>query len=188
MKQLTERQKSGKSMITESGRRWSRNSEALSQLRFCNTLIGDGGVIIGQFMPFCLSSGLSGSRSIPGCGEGHDAIRLGKLGAAVPAFVLARTCFRSPAIERAKKREMAAEQLKYDADTGDVVFARDVLHHCDLAQCLPEFLRGSNPSGAFVFDELYTHHLLQLIRESVFVAGCDLSLCNNRRVRHGRRA
>jgi ubiquinone/menaquinone biosynthesis C-methylase UbiE len=126
-----------------------------------------------------LKLGVSGkSVLIPGCGEGHDAIRLGKLGADVHAFDISPDML-SVARNRAGEegvqvdfREMAAEQLKYGDDTFDVVFARDVLHHCDLARCLPEFRRVVKPGGFFVFDELYTHHLLQGLRESAF--GCWL--------------
>jgi len=115
---------------------------------------------------------------IPGCGEGHDAIRLSKLDADVHAFDISPDML-SVAQDRADEegvhvdfRRMAAEQLQYPSDRFDVVFARDVLHHCDLTRCLPEFLRVVKPGGIFVFDELYTHHLLQQLRESSF--GCWL--------------
>ena len=111
---------------------------------------------------------------IPGCGDGADAILLNKLGAQVHAFDLSPDML-DVARERADReeasvefRQMAAEQLSYADNTFDVIFARDILHHCDLARCLPEFLRVLKPGGVFLIDELYTHRALQRLRESRF--------------------
>ncbi len=109
---------------------------------------------------------------IPGCGEGTDAIRLSRLGAEVCAFDLSQEMLTIAVEHKVREsvtadfRCMPAERLDYPDDRFDVIFARDVLHHCDLARCLPEFIRVVKPGGFFVFDELYTHHLLQRIRES----------------------
>lgn len=111
---------------------------------------------------------------VPGCGDGADAIRISKLGASVQAFDLSPDML-AVAQERAAEeqvrvdfRQMAAEQVQYPRDSFDVVFARDVLHHCDLSRCLPEFLRVLKPGGVFLIDELYTHRRLQRLRESRF--------------------
>jgi hypothetical protein len=40
------------------------------------------------------------------------------------------------------------------------------LHHCDLSRCVPEVVRVAKPGAFVLIDELYTHRLLQSIRES----------------------
>jgi ubiquinone/menaquinone biosynthesis C-methylase UbiE len=120
-----------------------------------------------------LKIGIEGkSILVPGCGEGGDAIRFRRLGAKVYAFDISPDMLEV-ARKRAEEeqvqvdfRQMPAEQLGYPDRYFDVVFARDVLHHCDLSRCLPELLRVLEPGGVFLIDELYTHHRLQYVRES----------------------
>lgn len=118
------------------------------------------------------------SALVPGCGEGLDAIRLSKLGAEVCAFDLSPDMLRV-AGERAEQegavidfRQMPCERLSYVDESFDLIFIHDVLHHCDLTRCLSELVRVAKPGGRVLINELYTHSVLQNIRESRF--GCWL--------------
>jgi ubiquinone/menaquinone biosynthesis C-methylase UbiE len=113
-----------------------------------------------------------------GCGEGLDAIHLAKLGANVYAFDISPDML---AIAKARARdegvsvkfiEMAAENLDYRDNEFDVVVAVNILHHCNLDKCLPEIRRVAKPDAFVLVNELYTHRLLQRIRESRM--GCAL--------------
>ena len=115
---------------------------------------------------------------VPGCGEGVDAIRMSKAGAHAHAFDISPDMVRV-AEERAAEeaaavdiRQMAAERLTYGDDTFDVIFLHDVLHHCDLDKCLEELVRVAKRDAFVIIDELYTHDILQRIRESKL--GCWL--------------
>ena len=122
-----------------------------------------------------IDRGLDGKAALViGCGEGFDAIRLAKLGATVHAFDLSPDML-AVAEERAAEehvqvhfREMAAERIGYADNSFDIVFVCDVLHHCDLKQCVPEIVRVARPGAFVLIDELYTHRFLQLTRESRF--------------------
>jgi len=107
---------------------------------------------------------------VPGCGQGTDAIVAAKLGARVSAFDISLEM-----LELASRRAsdanaaidlgvMPAERLSYQDSTFDVVYVRDVLHHCDVAQSIAELRRVSKDHALVVVDELYTHSLLQRMR------------------------
>jgi ubiquinone/menaquinone biosynthesis C-methylase UbiE len=126
-----------------------------------------------------LKAGVNGKTVlVVGCGEGSDAIRLAMLGADVHAFDISADMI-AVAKERARDeglrvdfQEMAAENLNYGDNTFDVLFALDILHHCDLERCLPEIVRVAKPDAFLLVDELYTHRMLQRLRESEL--GCAL--------------
>ncbi len=108
---------------------------------------------------------------VPGCGAGFDAIVLGKLGANVHAFDISPEML-ALAAERAGAEgvsidfePMAAEQQKYPNATFDLIFVRDLLHHCDIAGSMREFIRVAKPGATIIIDELYTHSLLPWLRE-----------------------
>jgi ubiquinone/menaquinone biosynthesis C-methylase UbiE len=109
---------------------------------------------------------------IPGCGDGHDAIRLSRAGAEVHAFDISQDMLRTAQNCADHEnvsvcfRAMPAEEIDYPDNSFDMVFARDILHHCDVARCICELVRVIKPGGYMVIDELYTHHQLQRIRES----------------------
>lgn len=115
---------------------------------------------------------------VPGCGFGDDAIRLAMLGAQVSAFDLSPESL-DIARERAARaglgdaidfREMPAEDLSaYADDSFDLVVFVDILHHVDIAPAIREIARVTRPGGRVIGDELYTHSLLQRVRESAVV-------------------
>jgi len=115
---------------------------------------------------------------VPGCGEGLDAIRINKLGAEVYAFDISPDMLRVAEKRAAEEkttvgfRQMACEHLSYASNTFDLIFVHDILHHCELTRSLSEFIRVAKPGAFLVIDELYTHRILQRIRESRF--GCWL--------------
>src|SRR6185437_13268926 len=51
----------------------------------------------------------------------------------------------------------------------DLVFLVDILHHVDIAAAMNKIARVLKPGGTIVGNELYTHSLLQRVRESVLV-------------------
>lgn len=120
-----------------------------------------------------LAHGITGKRLlVPGCGDGFDAIVCAKMGARVSAFDISPEMLRL-AQERAREAEaeiefaaMPAENLSYANDTFDVIYIRDVLHHCDIGPTLSQLQRVARPGAWIVIDELYTHSLLQGIRDS----------------------
>jgi ubiquinone/menaquinone biosynthesis C-methylase UbiE len=109
---------------------------------------------------------------VPGCGDGVDAIRCAKLGADVRAIDLSPDMLQlaedSAVAEgvEVEFRGMPAERLDFADSTFDVVFVRDLLHHCDVGACLSELARVAKPGALIVIDELYTHSNLQKLRES----------------------
>jgi SAM-dependent methyltransferase len=123
-----------------------------------------------------LAADLAGKRVlVPGCGYGEDAIRLAMLGAEVSAFDLSPEIL---AIARARAEAarlsidfdiMPAEALTYPDDHFDAVLFVDILHHVDIAPAIAEVRRVLRPGGLVIGDELYTHSLLQRVRESWLV-------------------
>lgn len=109
---------------------------------------------------------------VPGCGDGIDAIRLAKLDANVRAFDLSPDMLRlaeEHATEEGLTIEfsiMPAERLSYANDTFDVIFIRDLLHHCELPMCMSELRRVAKPGAFILIDELYTYSAVQRLRES----------------------
>jgi 2-polyprenyl-3-methyl-5-hydroxy-6-metoxy-1,4-benzoquinol methylase len=124
-----------------------------------------------------LAIGVQGRRVlIPGCGFGEDAIRVARMGAEVWASDL------SPDLLRIAERRaaamgaagirfdvMPAEATGYAADSFDVVFFNNILHHVDIPRTLAETRRLLKPGGIVVVNELYTHSAIQRLRESRLV-------------------
>jgi ubiquinone/menaquinone biosynthesis C-methylase UbiE len=122
-----------------------------------------------------LKAGLTGRTVlVPGCGAGIDAIRCARLGAAVHAIDLSPEMLRLAEVAAAKQgaavefRCMPAERLAYADSTFDLIFVRDLLHHCEIDACLSELTRVAKPGALLVIDELYTHRRLQTLRNSTF--------------------
>lgn len=113
---------------------------------------------------------------VPGCGAGDDAILCAKLGANVHAFDLSPEMLQLAEEAAAAEgvtiefRRMPAEQLCYADGTFDLIFVRDLLHHCVVDQSVAEIARVSKPDALVVVDELYTHTALQKLRNSAFGA------------------
>lgn len=114
----------------------------------------------------------SGKRAlVPGCGSAFDAIILAHLGANVSAFDLSEDML-TVAAEKAAARNvrldlqrMPAEELLYGDNSFDLIWGRDILHHCDIGRTMAELIRVAKPDAQVFFDEVYTHSLLQRIRE-----------------------
>jgi ubiquinone/menaquinone biosynthesis C-methylase UbiE len=122
---------------------------------------------------------LAGKRiMVPGCGFGDDAIRLAKLGAEVHAFDLSPDL-----LEIARQRALAmgvtglhfdvmpAEALTYPDDFFDLILFNDILHHVDIPKAVSEARRVLKAGGKIIANELYTHSLVQRVRESHIVSG-----------------
>jgi 2-polyprenyl-3-methyl-5-hydroxy-6-metoxy-1,4-benzoquinol methylase len=126
---------------------------------------------------------------VPGCGGGVDAIRCAQMGAHVKAVDLSSDMLRvaESAAARAGVRAdfscMPAEDLDFDDNTFDVIFVRDLLHHCDVSACIAELVRVAKPGASVVIDELYTHTVLQKLRTSA--VGRFLYKRVRRRIYHG---
>ena len=115
---------------------------------------------------------------VPGCGFGDDAIRLAKLGAKVHASDLSEDL-----LDIARKRAvkmgitdihfevMPAEVLSYPDNYFDIVYFNDILHHVNIKKSVAEARRVLKPEGKVIANELYTHSLLQRVRESRLVSG-----------------
>lgn len=112
---------------------------------------------------------------VVGCGFGDDAIRIAKLGANVYAFDLSP---ESLAIaEKNAERygvsvqfgEMPAEKLAYPHAYFDVVVARDIMHHVNISETMAELRQVAKPGAVFVFDEIYSHSITDVIRRSWLV-------------------
>jgi len=122
---------------------------------------------------------LSGKRvMVPGCGFGDDAIRLAKLNAEVHTFDLSPDLL-DIARQRAALMNVAnihfdlmpAEELTYPDDFFDLVYFNDILHHVNIPKAIAETRRVLKSNGKVIANELYTHSLLQRIRENRFVSG-----------------
>jgi len=119
---------------------------------------------------------------VPGCGSGIDAIRCAKMGASVTAFDLSQEMLDLARMNAARARvpveflRMPAEQLEFPDDTFDVIFVHDLLHHCDIKLCLSELARVAKPGAFALFDELYTHRMLQALRNSALGRSLYLKL------------
>jgi ubiquinone/menaquinone biosynthesis C-methylase UbiE len=114
---------------------------------------------------------------VPGCGFGEDAIRLALLGAEVYASDLSPDLLEIGR-QRAARMDapgihfdaMPAEQLTYPDEFFDIVFFNDILHHVDIPAALAEAQRVLKADGVIIANELYTHSLLQRVRDSRFVS------------------
>lgn len=113
---------------------------------------------------------------VPGSGFGDDAIRLALLGARVSAFDLSPESVgiaRERAARAGCKIDFCvgpAEALgAYDDDSFDMVVFVDILHHVDIPATMAEIVRVTRPGGLVLGDELYTHSMLQRVRESAAV-------------------
>ena len=120
-----------------------------------------------------LTEDIAGKRLlVPGCGGGFDAVIVAKLGANVSAFDISPDMLLVTAESAQDARveiellPMAFEALSYADDTFDVIYIRDVLHHCDVERSVRELARVARLGAWVVIDELYTHSLLQRIRNS----------------------
>jgi ubiquinone/menaquinone biosynthesis C-methylase UbiE len=109
---------------------------------------------------------------VVGCGAGVDALYFAKLGASVWAFDLSLDM-----LNHAKRRavenglnvsfeQMPAEKMSYASDSFDLIFARDILHHVDIAATMNEIVRVSKPGALFVMDEIYSHSVTDAVRHS----------------------
>lgn len=128
---------------------------------------------------FLMAEPLAGKRvMVPGCGFGDDAIRLARLHADVHAFDLSPDLLEI-ARERAARMHitgihfevMPAEHLIYPGDFFDLIYFNDILHHVNIPAAVTEARRVLKRGGKIVANELYTHSLLQRVRESRFVSG-----------------
>jgi len=128
---------------------------------------------------FLMAETLAGKRvMVPGCGFGDDAIRLAKLHAEVHAFDLspdlleiARQRAGRMAVTGIHFEVMPAEALAYTDDFFDLVYLNDILHHVDIPTAVVEARRVLKLGGKVIVNELYTHSLLQRVRESRLVSG-----------------
>lgn len=112
---------------------------------------------------------------VVGCGFGEDAVFLSKMGADVFAFDLSPDMLgvardiASRAGLAIDFRQLASEKLDYQNDFFDLIFVRDILHHCDIPKSMAELVRVSRPGAFVVVDEMYTHSSVQKLRMSRFV-------------------
>jgi len=106
---------------------------------------------------FLLKANLVGRHTlVVGCGFGHDALYLSKLGAKVDAFDLSSESL-SVARRLAEReqifvvfKEMSAEKLQYPSNTFDCVVVRDILHHVEIRSALNEIKRVSKNNALFM--------------------------------------
>jgi len=112
---------------------------------------------------------------VVGCGFGHDAVLLATLGAQVSAFDLSAELLAIGRDLAARYelnvdfQQMPAERLSYQDGEFDFVLIVDILHHCDVPKTLSELARVSKPGTTWVIDEIYTHSVLQRLRESTVI-------------------
>jgi ubiquinone/menaquinone biosynthesis C-methylase UbiE len=113
---------------------------------------------------------------VVGCGFGHDAIRIARMGADVYAFDISPDLLDiGRKVGRASNvsvdfQQMPAEELCYPDRFFDLVLMVDILHHCEFEPTLIEIRRVSKPGAIWIVDEIYTHSVLQRIRESRLVS------------------
>lgn len=112
---------------------------------------------------------------VVGCGAGEDAIRIAKMGANVYAFDLSPDMLAKAkaAAERygvtVQFSEFPAEKLGYRVDYFDVVVARDIMHHVNIAESMAELRQVAKAGAVFVFDEIYSHSVTDVVRRSWLV-------------------
>lgn len=112
---------------------------------------------------------------VVGCGLGHDALYLSKMGADVEAFDLSTEmiAIAKKLADREKLKVnfyvMPAEDLDFKSDLFDCVLLRDVLHHINISIGLKEIVRVSKKGALFVANEIYTHSIADKIRHSSIV-------------------
>ena len=109
-----------------------------------------------------------------GAGSGIDSVTLARRGANVTATdiapasieVMQRRFTKNGVADRAHPIVMSAEALTFDDGAFDLVFARGVLHHTDVARVAPQVARVLKPGGRAVFIEpLSENPLLDFARE-----------------------
>jgi ubiquinone/menaquinone biosynthesis C-methylase UbiE len=111
---------------------------------------------------------------VVGCGTGDDALRIAKLGAEVFAFDLSPEAIELAKVLAAREalavefEEMTAEKLSYPDNFFDVIIARDILHHVDVAKAVAELDRVSKVGAVWVVNEIYSHSVTELIRRNRF--------------------
>ncbi len=64
---------------------------------------------------------------------------------------------------------MPAESLTYPDNFFDLVYFNDILHHVNIPAAVAETQRVLKPGGKMIANELYTHSILQKVRESRLV-------------------
>ncbi|MCI0336592.1 MAG: class I SAM-dependent methyltransferase [Acidobacteria bacterium] len=112
---------------------------------------------------------------IVGCGFGHDALLIAKLGASVSAFDLSPDSLqiaRELAIREGLQiafDEMPAEHMRYEDSTFDYIIAQDILHHVDIPRTMGEIVRVAKPNAVLVVNEIYSHSVTDKIRRSSLV-------------------
>ncbi len=106
-----------------------------------------------------------------GCGAGEAAVYFALRGADVTAVDLSagmlevtrRVADRYGVTIRCRRQN--AERLEFDANTFDVVYAANLLHHVDLDTCLTEVGRVLRPDGRFVsWDPLRHNPIINIYR------------------------
>ncbi len=113
-----------------------------------------------------------------GCGLGQDALALAKLGADTYAFDLSpeQLAIAKQLAERygltVHFEQMAGECLEYPDNFFDLVLAVDIIHHCEVPQVIAEIRRVSKPGAAIIFNEVYTHTVIQRIRTCPLIERC----------------
>lgn len=114
---------------------------------------------------------LAGKRVLViGCGFGEDALRLARLGADVYAFDLSRESLELARALAGRERwhihfdEMPAEAMAYPSGFFDVIVARDILHHVDIAATMGEVRRVAKSGALVVIDEVYSHSWTDKVR------------------------
>lgn len=115
---------------------------------------------------------------IRGCGVGHDAIRLSKLDADVTHLISARICF--PLAKTEPRRKASVLSSAGWPQSSSCTRQIDLRWFSRVTSSITATSHGVcqssydviKPGGIFLFDELYTHHLLQQLRKSSF--GCWL--------------
>lgn len=129
----------------------------------------------GAALSILTEAGVAGRRVlVPGCGAGFDAIQCALMGGIVTAIDLSPEMLQvaeAAAFDAHTQVEflcMPVEDLTVPASSFDVIFIRDLLHHCDIERAISELIRVAKPGALFVIDELYTHTVLQRARESAF--------------------
>lgn len=112
---------------------------------------------------------------VVGCGLSGDPILLAHLGADVIAFDLSPDLLALAKLRASSEQQPiaflqhAAENIPLRDNSIDLVFARDILHHCDVSRVLREIERVAKPGAILVVNEMYTHSWLQSIRNSSLV-------------------